>query len=176
VCFIEYWGIKLDVHLSPPNVEVFIKAYKQNPQPQSTSCGQCMLLWWFIWKKSYAHCWQEFYALSFGLRLIQWHEYYIFFLQCEGLVSTSRETCNDMFLCGYNSANLLWLLPNTPLHVSHKNTSWTHAHHSSFGASSWLHINKWKLPRGGWIGKLKLFQQKLEANWVKLNWSRNSPS
>jgi hypothetical protein len=29
---------------------------------------------------------------------------------------------------------------------------------------------------GGWIGKLKLFQQKLEANWVKLNWSRNSPS
>jgi hypothetical protein len=34
----------------------------------------------------------------------------------------------------------------------------------------------WKLPRGGWIGKLKLFQQKLEANWVKLNWSRNSPS
>jgi hypothetical protein len=29
---------------------------------------------------------------------------------------------------------------------------------------------------GGWIGKLKLFQQKLEANWVKLNWSWNSPS
>jgi hypothetical protein len=37
--------------------------------------------------------------------------------------------------------------------------------------------NYWKLPRGGvWIGKLKLFQQKLEASWVKLNWSRNSPS
>jgi hypothetical protein len=60
-------------------------------------------------------------------------------------------------------------------------------------------LSFWKLPRGGWIGKLKLFQQKLETNWVKpiqpvskpvqlvctsstkwwdikLNWSRNSPS
>jgi hypothetical protein len=51
--------------------------------------------------------------VSFGLRLRQWHEYYIFFLLHEELVSTSSETCNNMLLCGYNSTNLLLLLPNT---------------------------------------------------------------
>ena len=53
-----------------------------------------------------------FYAVSFGLRLMQWHEYYIFVLHREGLVSTSSKTCNNKLLHGYNSANLLLLLPN----------------------------------------------------------------
>ena len=43
---------------------------------------------------------------------MQWHEYYIFVLQHEGLVSTSSETRNNKLLHGYNSANLLLLLPN----------------------------------------------------------------
>jgi hypothetical protein len=50
--------------------------------------------------------------VGFGLRLMQWHEYYIFVLQHEGLVSTSSETRNNKLLHGYNSVNLLLLLPN----------------------------------------------------------------
>ena len=65
-----------------------------------------------LFGKSYAHYRQGFYAVSFGLRLMQWHEYYIFVLQHEGLVSTSSETRNNKLLHGYNSANLLLLLPN----------------------------------------------------------------
>jgi hypothetical protein len=55
-----------------------------------------------------------FYVVIFGLKLMQWHEHYIFFLQSEGLLSTFSETHNDMLLYGYNSANLLLLLSNTP--------------------------------------------------------------
>ena len=65
-----------------------------------------------LFGKSYAHYRQGFYAVSFGLRLMQWHEYYIFVLQHEGLVSTFSETRNNKLLHGYNSANLLLLLPN----------------------------------------------------------------
>ena len=65
-----------------------------------------------LFGKSYAHYRQEFYAVSFGLRLMQWHEYYIFVLQHEGLVSTSSETHNNKLLRGYNSANLLLILPS----------------------------------------------------------------
>ena len=65
-----------------------------------------------LFGKSYAHYRQGFYAVSFGLRLMQWHEYYIFVLHREGLVSTSSKTRNNKSLCGYISANLLLLSPN----------------------------------------------------------------
>jgi hypothetical protein len=44
VHFIEYLCITQYV-ISFPNVEMFIKAYQQNHQPESSNCGQCMLLW-----------------------------------------------------------------------------------------------------------------------------------
>jgi hypothetical protein len=48
-----------------------------------------------------------------GLKPIQLNEYHIFFHLREGLGSTSSETSNDRLLFGYNSTNLLLLLPNT---------------------------------------------------------------
>ena len=106
----QYQGITQDGHLSPPNAEMFSKAYKQNPQPQSSSCGQSMLWWWLIWEilRTLVNKGFTLYIIcsELGLKLMQWHENCICFLLLEGLVSTSSETYNDRLFTCYNSANI----------------------------------------------------------------------
>jgi hypothetical protein len=66
-----------------------------------------------LFGKSYTHIDRGYMQWALDL---DWYSGMItasFSFNVEGLFSTSTETRNDTLLYGYNSANLLWLLPNT---------------------------------------------------------------